>query len=308
MNECLSHTTVVRALIPYLSPLSYSMLYQACPSLMRSKYRVRPEDVFLNRLSLVAPYWLIDLMKQRLLFLTGGTAVSVLLGIPVTDDQDFDFVGLVTSFDYNWQTIVPTGVTFREPLLEDGHDDDAYDGATLFSMQVFFVDGRKIQICSQLSMDGVRSHVTRFDFAFCRVLNHVSRNVVSLLTQRCTIDVGQYVYQYLAFYREQGTRVLERINKYRARGFDIKIVKQEPQVWPKSADVIGAFTIAETRQKYTGYVFPPGCVHLNCTSKHVCDCEAFVAFEAAFRQNYYAAREAAERVAWRLFWNAIIPD
>jgi hypothetical protein len=223
-------SVIVNHLIPYLNIIDYINLRR---SFRLSKLLPSPADLLLRRFEsrirsethlaeeVIAS--LVSFLTQRDdVFLSGGFLVSLLMGDAFRDGQDLDFF----FSDYNLLRDTPFWI---EPDLDiDNSTGRVYDGM----VDVVYVYTRgHVQFIEHETSTTLLNSISRFDIPVCRNAYNQSfglriSNIDSLTRMQCVVDIPQWVgrarnVNHLESLSSFYARLSGRIEKYKARGFDI---------------------------------------------------------------------------------------
>lgn len=251
------HKPILQILIPKLTPLDFIVLCRAFPRfhtictralgitihshfkkcLMQALRMINNHESFPDRF--------MTLLEQGRYWLTGGFLLDVLhwdyerftcsncdIDIATDHPMSHDYLLLDAMKRQLPPSEVPPDVIaddVRMDLSDYGHSRFIID---VFNYRVLVADAMKTVQFIQVEKDRAKDYISGFDFSFCRNafdghrLYLASGNVRSIVTREFYVPVAE---QYFSQLKNQSParvftcfkRIQERLNKYRARGYDI---------------------------------------------------------------------------------------
>lgn len=232
LGKVLIHKPVAANLLSYLSLVDYYNLHQviALSFDFPTPFQVCQEEV-LRRLHLrvsdrivdVIAFYLFEVTGANRVFLTGGFLLDVLQGEPPRGkEQDIDLVIVASD---------PTKHPLYQYICNDNNVELPERYATHWALTIHLPsrkDGWKVQL---INVPNERDYLRTFDFSFCANLLGQSGLFISdsrALTQRSasvrTIYYARDITECPAIMYGDLRNAMQRIQKYRARGYDIQVV------------------------------------------------------------------------------------
>jgi hypothetical protein len=230
-------------LLPYLSPITYRMLRLALPIFVRRTHRFpsvaqlcmqRFEHILLEtyQLSQNRCHQLLQLVRESKFWLTGGTLLAILNGDLIVAGQDLDFCTVDTR-------------KYSEPG-EYGDDDvfprDCTGEGGEYDLRNYRVESHRL--LSGTTAEGIKTDIifcdttallenlpAVFDLSFCGNMlggnKLYLRSAQDILRRECALDMDIYLRHYnsmhINYVEGLFLRKHARIEKYRRRGYEIKI-------------------------------------------------------------------------------------
>lgn len=326
------HMPIMVNLVPYLSVVDYINLKRAVVRLPSAI--ISPADLLFRRLvsrlgtftqldpSVIAE--LIRLLCERDdFYISGGFLVALLRGDPFDFSvQDLDF--FVTEASYQSSEKLKT-LPITNPWSLSDEPDEEYAHVMPFS-SVFNILNSQIQFIAHTSKKDVQQSIGTFDLPLCR--NYFSFKtglrifkLEDLTTQRTTVETSQLLSRIFGLqHRTHLIRIYEknrgRIEKYRQRGFDVRVNVATPEVLDSLLPPKGGTPTYHVTYQLMGMHAPVSCALgrvCRCKTErynkecyrvhHRCKCKSHILFNEQATERYAKWRHALMIKEHIEFWS-----
>lgn len=318
---------IVQNLIPYLSVLDYIQLRRtqrfpkglitpAALFWVRLLQRIRRDFQLSEEVALAFEKLFTE---TDLFYLTGGYLISVLRGDPFVVGQDIDLC--YTQLKVEEITVFST-IQLMDEFLE-------YQDYLRGIKSIGFIHG--IQFIEHYKGSSIPIDINRFDMNICRNMFHFKEGLkckeLDLLTHRVgQVDLVEWVGRILGYFPYETLKfVYEKLSgraeKYRSRGFEIKIkIGTKEEVYPLF--VVDPDDMPDSLEDNQNWIFdvmgkhnPDSCVYTKdckckrgdqfsrwCSIIHACDCEHHMAFLKEYKEQWSAQRAEKLWKEYQEFW------
>jgi hypothetical protein len=230
-------------MLPYLSPITYRMLRLTLPIFVRRTHRFpsvaqlcmqRFEHILLEtyQLSQNRCHQLLQLVRESKFWLTGGTLLAILNGDSIGAAQDLDFC-TVDARKYSEPGEYGDDDVFPRDCTGEGGEYDLckyrVESHRLLSGTTAYGIKTDIIFCDTTAL--LENFPAVFDLSFCGNMlggnKLYLRSAQDILRRECVLDMDIYMRDYNSthniFVEGLFLRKHARIEKYRRRGYEIKI-------------------------------------------------------------------------------------
>lgn len=309
------HMPIMVNLVPYLSVVDYINLKRAVVRLPSAI--VSPADLlyrrFVARLAIstqldssVIAELMYLLCNRDDFYISGGFLVSLLRGDPFdVSVQDLDF--FVTEASYQSSEKLKALPQYQ-PWIFPPEKDDEYAHVMPFSRVINFANG-SLQLIIHPSKRAVQQSIGTFDLPLCRNYFSVKTGLrifklEDLTTQRTTVETSQLLSRIFGLqHRTHLIRIYEknrgRIEKYRQRGFDVRVNVATPEVLDTLITPKGETPSYQVTYQLMGMHAPVSCALgrvCRCKTEqynkdcyrvhHRCKCKAHILFNQQATERY----------------------